>query len=998
MKEQNNNTSAARRRWLIFSNLITFYIPDCILDRKLKRIEVRQAWREKTAFFTIFLLLSAILLFFVAIVPELLCGSINLYTWDTIFKSSGMIMILNGKVYDVTKFVHSHPGPTSKFVSFSGQDVSHVFETEISNDPEFVFPELVTLFKEFKKNDTKRYCVTNFCHANIDKLYNNTFTTKRHFITQKNHILSNDDTFNNNSTNNTTNNTDNNNNNNTINDNNENNENSVNNYLLNAKPKYLGELTLVYKDLYANPNQNWFTLYGKVYNVSEYVYYGHPVYPSQYDHITKRKNMAYYLQTKLNTTILTRLTQDATSEFEAMFDKFERQKYITFLDKTYYAGQLDTRVDKPVCLVVSGFYYLIVGCVVLILLIKFGTSILILYKQYPKCNTDFIIVMIPCYTEGKESIEKTVNSIYDSKYPDKQKLLFLVVDGLSIGKGNKTTTAEIVLNLFNRSLTEKTDFFTYESLNNTKNKVRIFSGWHKNNDHIVPYIIVIKNENRGKRDSQIILFNFLKHVHDINTTNNENSYNIDYDDDDEEYNYNRPIINNKKTSDIPLKVISYKYINSKTHENTSPTYSTKNKVSNEFDCCVVTSPIKEMITKQNIKVHEINANKVYDEKNPIYLKQCPTSSSVNLKENSREKSQETSVNHIHIDVDDDSEFNMPEININIPVNEIENIKEEKEEEKLENVNIGLVKSCEDIKIDPFQYRYMLSVDSDTYIHDDALIQMMYRMEDLNVIALCGETLVSNKLDSWVTAIQVYEYYINHNLNKAFESLFGSVTCLPGCFSFYRIRSTCKRQIPYLINSDILEQYSTTNVDTLHQKCLLSLGEDRFHSLLLSKIFPTKKLKFIIEAKCETVVPNTFKILLSQRRRWINSTLHNLIELLYLERLCGICCFSMRSLIVIDIITTLCLPVSCVYLMYLIYIFSFGLQPIPLTFIIAMSTLASVQILIFVIKRDFIFLFWFIIYILATPFWYVIIPVYSFAKMDDVSWGATRKIQKNVINK
>lgn len=28
-------------------------------------------------------------------------------------------------------------------------------------------------------------------------------------------------------------------------------------------------------------------------------------------------------------------------------------------------------------------------------------------------------------------------------------------------------------------------------------------------------------------------------------------------------------------------------------------------------------------------------------------------------------------------------------------------------------------------------------------------------------------------------MQVYEYFISHYLAKAFESLFGSVTCLPG---------------------------------------------------------------------------------------------------------------------------------------------------------------------------------------------------------------------------
>jgi chitin synthase len=31
---------------------------------------------------------------------------------------------------------------------------------------------------------------------------------------------------------------------------------------------------------------------------------------------------------------------------------------------------------------------------------------------------------------------------------------------------------------------------------------------------------------------------------------------------------------------------------------------------------------------------------------------------------------------------------------------------------------------------------------------------------------------------------VFEYYISHHLTKAFESVFGGVTCLPGCFSMY----------------------------------------------------------------------------------------------------------------------------------------------------------------------------------------------------------------------
>lgn len=59
---------------------------------------------------------------------------------------------------------------------------------------------------------------------------------------------------------------------------------------------------------------------------------------------------------------------------------------------------------------------------------------------------------------------------------------------------------------------------------------------------------------------------------------------------------------------------------------------------------------------------------------------------------------------------------------------------------------------------------------------------------------------------------VYEYFISHHMSKAFESLFGSVTCLPGCFTMYRIRSADKGK-PLLVSSLIIDEYS--EVCTLH---------------------------------------------------------------------------------------------------------------------------------------------------------------------------------------
>lgn len=58
------------------------------------------------------------------------------------------------------------------------------------------------------------------------------------------------------------------------------------------------------------------------------------------------------------------------------------------------------------------------------------------------------------------------------------------------------------------------------------------------------------------------------------------------------------------------------------------------------------------------------------------------------------------------------------------------------------------------------------------------------IHDKKLLGVCGETSIANAKQSIITMMQVYEYFISHHLAKAFESLFGSVTCLPGCFTMY----------------------------------------------------------------------------------------------------------------------------------------------------------------------------------------------------------------------
>ncbi|KAF1811637.1 chitin synthase [Eremomyces bilateralis CBS 781.70] len=294
-----------------------------------------------------------------------------------------------------------------------------------------------------------------------------------------------------------------------------------------------------------------------------------------------------------------------------------------------------------------------------------------------------------------------------------------------------------------------------------------------------------------------------------------------------------------------------------------------------------------------------------------------------------------------------------------------------------------------IGVDPELYEYLLMVDADTMVKEDSLNRLVASCaNDAKIAGICGETSLENEERSWWTMIQVYEYYISHHLAKAFESLFGSVTCLPGCFCMYRIRTADKGK-PLVISDNLIREYADCEVDTLHKKNLLALGEDRYLTTLMTKYFPHMSYRFVPDAYAQTAAPETWSVLLSQRRRWINSTIHNLAELMFLKDLCGFCCFSMRFVVILDLFGTIILPATCAYLAYLIYVVATGSGPFPLISIILLAAVYGLQAIIFIIKRQWQHIGWMIIYLLAFPIYSFVLPVYSFWKQDDFSWGNTR---------
>ncbi|KAF9095898.1 hypothetical protein BGX29_008838 [Mortierella sp. GBA35] len=294
---------------------------------------------------------------------------------------------------------------------------------------------------------------------------------------------------------------------------------------------------------------------------------------------------------------------------------------------------------------------------------------------------------------------------------------------------------------------------------------------------------------------------------------------------------------------------------------------------------------------------------------------------------------------------------------------------------------------------PDQFELCLMVDADTMVKGDSLSYMVTAMQnDTTIMGLCGETKIANKTASWVTAIQVFEYYISHHLGKAFESVFGGVTCLPGCFCMYRIKAPkYDSWVPILANPEVIEEYNQNIVSTLHQKNLLLLGEDRYLTTLMLRTFPKRQMVFVPQAQCKTVVPDTFSVLLSQRRRWINSTIHNLLELVLVTDLCGIAFLSMQFVVLLELIGTVVLPASILFAIAMVTyaIVTQTLAIVPLILILVIIGLPAV--LIVLTSRKWIYVIWMLLYLISIPIWQFVLPLYAFWHFDDFSWGETRKV-------
>ncbi|XP_014558163.1 glycosyltransferase family 2 protein [Bipolaris victoriae FI3] len=799
--------TTSRRIWVAFVWAVTFWVPSPLLKwvGRMKRPDVRMAWREKLVLVILIMLLNATIVFYIVAFGKLLCPNKD-KVWNTkeVAAHQGAkdyFVSHHGTVYDLTSFwkkQHSDSNTETtneRMMEMAGADM----------DP-YIIPPLYlacpNLIQDTPQNRVLQLKLNTSISESLNSLAVHTSGSQTNMPDSK--ALKQEDWY-------------------------------PKVFLPAIKQYRKGELVWKIDDIKnqgQDNNRMWFRLKEKVYDLTNY-----------FVTIDYMQDLPQYnfLDPKLVDMVKNNAGGELSEDFSNKLNDTSQAFNLQCLDNLFYVGRTDFRKDAK-CVVND--YILLAFTIMLcsVIVIKFLAALQLGSRKRPANQDKFVICQVPAYTEGEDSIRKSVDSLTALAYDNKRKLICVICDGMIVGGGNDRPTPKIVLDIL--GVDPKVDppalpFWSVGEGSQQLNYGKVYSGLYEFEGNVVPYIVVVKMGkeseqskskpgNRGKRDSQILLMSFLNRVHHRSAMN-------------------------------PLEL--------------------------------------EMF-------HQIN-------------------------------------------------------------------------------NI--------IGVDPELYEYLLMIDADTLVKPDSLNRLVAACtHDSKIAGICGETSLENEDRSWWTMIQVYEYYISHHLSKAFESLFGSVTCLPGCFTMYRLRTADKGK-PLLISDKIIKDYADCVVDTLHKKNLLSLGEDRYLTTLMTKYFPHMSYKFIPDAYALTAAPDTWSILLSQRRRWINSTIHNLAELVFLKDLCGFCCFSMRFVVFVDLFGTLILPSICAYLVYLVYMVSSGTGQFPLLSIIMLAAVYGLQALIFIIKRQWQHVGWMIIYIMAFPIYSLALPMYSFWKQDDFSWGNTRVV-------
>lgn len=170
--------------------------------------------------------------------------------------------------------------------------------------------------------------------------------------------------------------------------------------------------------------------------------------------------------------------------------------------------------------------------------------------------------------------------------------------------------------------------------------------------------------------------------------------------------------------------------------------------------------------------------------------------------------------------------------------------------------------------------YLAGMDADTVFDENCIWEMIKEIrKNPKVVGVCGHVCVDFDGHNWGywSLYQSVEYSQTQGLRRMFQSrITGKVNCLPGCCQLIRVDEAT-------FGDAVLRErfgYCPKPNDIMTQHIMGNYSEDSIHASIIFSLHPGKQTAQALRAKAMTIVPQDWKVFLSQRKRWALGSISN----------------------------------------------------------------------------------------------------------------------------
>lgn len=137
--------TSARRRWVALCWVLTWWLPTPCLTYvgRMKRPDVKQAWREKLALNMLIWFVCGCAVFIIAILPLVICPTEHVFSQNelkshtTELDADNVFTAIRGEVFDLTKLSQMHTRTikvidSKSILKYGGKEIDDLFPVQVS--------------------------------------------------------------------------------------------------------------------------------------------------------------------------------------------------------------------------------------------------------------------------------------------------------------------------------------------------------------------------------------------------------------------------------------------------------------------------------------------------------------------------------------------------------------------------------------------------------------------------------------------------------------------------------------------------------------------------------------------------------------------------------------------------------------------------------------------------------------------------------------------------